>query len=194
MCYILPAHVNDVPTLKKIQEVCLPERYTLELFTKLIHNTYVYICDEKIVGYLQLATAKKIKPEEEKYSRKIVKDDGTVMEVVDTLLSFAILEQYRGKGIGKRLLVYMHHNLDSPVKYLMLQVRKGNPASHLYDRFGFVDVCELPDYYDNPKCDGMLKVLDVKHKRKEKILHDCPVKAMRKPVLAKPVNPVLTKP
>jgi ribosomal protein S18 acetylase RimI-like enzyme len=175
MCYIALAGIRDAPTLKKIQELCLPEIYDVGIFEKLIHNTYIYVCNEEIVGYLQLATVKKTKPEETKYSRTVAKEDGTVSEVVDIICSFALLEQYRGKGIGRRLLVEMHKNLRPPVNYLLLQVRKDNPASRLYDRFGFENICELPDYYNNPKCDGVLKVLDIRRKNKEKTLSGCPM-------------------
>jgi ribosomal protein S18 acetylase RimI-like enzyme len=57
-------------------------------------------------------------------------------------LSMAVLKEYRGKGIGKRLLETMIDRLKyNRFKRISLSVDKDNFAHELYKKHGFVDYC-----------------------------------------------------
>jgi ribosomal-protein-alanine N-acetyltransferase len=66
----------------------------------------------------------------------------------EELLLFAVSPKYRGKGLGRRLLV----NLASVARgrgarRLLLEMRRGNPAETLYRSFGFQPIGERSNYY-----------------------------------------------
>lgn len=58
------------------------------------------------------------------------------------LLSIIVDEKHRGKGVGTLLLNNIIHLAKEQFKmtYLYLEVYEGNPAIHLYERFGFKEV------------------------------------------------------
>lgn len=57
-------------------------------------------------------------------------------------LSIAVLPQFRGKGIGTRLLQQMMINLKHDYQGVSLSVSKHNPAKMLYERFEFTTLQE----------------------------------------------------
>lgn len=66
----------------------------------------------------------------------------------EELLLFAVLPQYRGKGIGARLLARFAETAERRgARQLLLEMRRGNPAERLYRSFGFVQIGERPKYY-----------------------------------------------
>jgi len=69
----------------------------------------------------------------------------------EELLLFAISPEYRMKGHGRALLEYFAKSAKSRgVERLLLEMRKGNPAEHLYRSFGFMPIGERPNYYCTP--------------------------------------------
>jgi len=52
-------------------------------------------------------------------------------------LSIAVLPQYRGAGVGTRLLTHMLRETESIYKAISLSVSSDNPAVRLYERAGF---------------------------------------------------------
>ncbi len=63
-------------------------------------------------------------------------------------LSIALYEQYRGKGVGTRLLRALLQNLkDNGVMQAVLSAKKENRAVNLYKRLGFEIVRENEDTY-----------------------------------------------
>ncbi len=52
-------------------------------------------------------------------------------------LSIALAPEYRGQGIGSRLLEQMLVALRPSFRYVSLSVSEENPAKRLYERFGF---------------------------------------------------------
>ena len=66
----------------------------------------------------------------------------------EELLLFAVLPEYRGKGIGARLLARFAETANRRgAKQLLLEMRRRNPAERLYRSFGFIQIGERPKYY-----------------------------------------------
>ena len=55
-------------------------------------------------------------------------------------LSIAVLREYRGKGIGSRLLTRLIEAAQTRYSAISLSVSPDNPALRLYQRFGFEEV------------------------------------------------------
>lgn len=66
----------------------------------------------------------------------------------EELLLFAVLPQYRGRGLGAALLteVIARARLRG-IRRLFLEMRRNNPAGKLYTGFGFRTVGVRPGYY-----------------------------------------------
>jgi len=66
----------------------------------------------------------------------------------EELLLFAVLPEMRGRGLGAALL---DHFLASArrrgIRRVFLEMRRNNPARHLYESHGFRSVGERPAYY-----------------------------------------------
>lgn len=64
------------------------------------------------------------------------------------LLLLAVAPTYRRRGIGLRLLEDLTVSAKQKgAARLLLEMRKGNPAEHLYRKFGFSPIGERRDYY-----------------------------------------------
>jgi len=77
-----------------------------------------------------------------KEDKKII---GTILgqgsgSILGSLWSIAVLEDYRGKGIGRILMNKMTERLVKKYKclWVYLMVRDGNPAINLYKNIGFI--------------------------------------------------------
>jgi len=66
----------------------------------------------------------------------------------EELLLFAVLPEFRGRGIGRNLLDALQLAARSRgASRLVLEMRRGNTAESLYRSFGFETIGERPDYY-----------------------------------------------
>jgi ribosomal-protein-alanine N-acetyltransferase len=66
----------------------------------------------------------------------------------EELLLFAVHPEYRRLGLGKSLLAeFCAAAKMRGANRLLLEMRKGNPAVTLYQRFGFQPIGERPNYY-----------------------------------------------
>lgn len=66
----------------------------------------------------------------------------------EELLLFAVLPQYRGKGLGAALLAEVIARARSRgIRRLFLEMRRNNPAGKLYAGFGFRTIGIRPGYY-----------------------------------------------
>lgn len=66
----------------------------------------------------------------------------------EELLLFAVLPQYRGKGLGAALLTeVIARARQRGIRRLFLEMRRNNPAGKLYTGFGFRTVGIRPGYY-----------------------------------------------
>jgi ribosomal-protein-alanine N-acetyltransferase len=71
-------------------------------------------------------------------------------KVVDEaeLLLVAVDPEHRGAGVGRGLLGRVLADAAAAgVRRVHLEMREGNPAEHLYDKFGFAEVGRRRDYY-----------------------------------------------
>lgn len=124
---ILPAKRKHRINIKQINEICLPENYPMELWEEILleHHSYVLMNNSIVIGFCCIAR--------------------------NSIMSFAILPEYRGRKLGKMLI---EHSLDeyekNKEKYITLHVRIDNIiARNLYKSVGF-DIVETVDkYYGN---------------------------------------------
>ncbi len=66
----------------------------------------------------------------------------------EELLLFAVLPQYRGRGLGAALLTeVITRARQRGIRRLFLEMRRNNPAGRLYTGFGFRTVGVRPGYY-----------------------------------------------
>ena len=66
----------------------------------------------------------------------------------EELLLFAVLPQYRGKGLGAALLTEVIASARTRgIQRLFLEMRTNNPAGKLYTGFGFKTIGVRPGYY-----------------------------------------------
>jgi ribosomal-protein-alanine N-acetyltransferase len=64
------------------------------------------------------------------------------------LLLFAVLPEYRRRGLGTRLLETIFRFLQTKhVQRITLEMRDGNPAEQLYRNHGFQQIGRRPKYY-----------------------------------------------
>lgn len=69
----------------------------------------------------------------------------------EELLLFAIDPAYRQRGLGRTLLARFAEAAQARgARRLLLEMRKGNSAEHLYRTFGFFPVGERREYYRTP--------------------------------------------
>lgn len=66
----------------------------------------------------------------------------------EELLLIAVLPHHRGRGLAQRLIDRLFDVARSRgVRKIFLEMRRGNPAIHLYQKVGFEPIGERPDYY-----------------------------------------------
>ena len=66
----------------------------------------------------------------------------------EELLLIAVLPQYRAHGLGQALIDRLFEAAAARgVSRVFLEMRRGNPATHLYQKVGFEPIGERPNYY-----------------------------------------------
>ena len=66
----------------------------------------------------------------------------------EELLLIAVMPQYRARGLGQALIDALFEAAASRgVANVFLEMRRGNPAVHLYHKVGFEPFGERPNYY-----------------------------------------------
>jgi ribosomal-protein-alanine N-acetyltransferase len=82
-------------------------------------------------------------------------------QVVDEeeLLLIAVRPAWRGQGVGWRLLTELRDTaIERGTKRLFLEMRDGNPARAIYEKFGFGLIGRRPGYYRSA-ADGPIDAL-----------------------------------
>ena len=66
----------------------------------------------------------------------------------EELLLIAVLPQYRAQGLGQTLIDRLFEAAAARgIARVFLEMRRGNPATHLYQKVGFEPIGERPNYY-----------------------------------------------
>lgn len=122
-----PGIIEDVPAVRRIQAEALPSsRWDAELY--LGHEFYVAFYDQTLAGFI---VARKTAPDERE------------------ILNIAVAPEFRGLGIGERLLNRLVHSGEAGEVFL--EVRQSNLlAQRLYERVGFRNAGLRPNYYEDP--------------------------------------------
>jgi len=133
---------NDIDSVIALNIECLPEHYPysfwLEHFEKWGDIFYVAEAGGQIVGYV-------LSRVEEGFSRCRGRE-----AKIGHIVSVAVKEEYRGKGIATALLTAALSMLQSiySVEEVQLEVRVSNyKAIKLYEKLGFVKVERIKGYY-----------------------------------------------
>ena len=127
---IRPTKYTDIPGMIKVNIESLPENYDKLFWDQQFHigkeHSFVAVFGSEVVGYV--------------FCNK------------DSIISFAVQEKYRKKGLGRALLQHCVSTFSTPVN---LSVRVNNTnAIKLYESFGFKIEKTIPNYYYNPVEDG----------------------------------------
>ncbi len=79
-------------------------------------------------------------------------DDGTPE------LAIAVLPECIGQGVGSALLAALIDAVQADVPGIVLTVREGNPARHLYERHGFVEIEQVTNRVGTQSSKMLLKL------------------------------------
>lgn len=135
---ILPAKRKHRHDIKQINEICLPENYPMELWEEILleHHSYVLMNNSIVIGFCCIAR--------------------------NSIMSFAILPEYRGRKLGKMLIEHSLGKYEQSVKKgyinnerskmnkvnITLHVRIDNTiAQNLYKSVGFEIIETINKYY-----------------------------------------------
>ncbi|MDI9644370.1 MAG: ribosomal protein S18-alanine N-acetyltransferase [Candidatus Verstraetearchaeota archaeon] len=132
---------KDLESVIVINRVCLPENYSPDFFME--HhweNPKIFLVaevDDKVVGYNMCRIEFGVSNLKREFVRK------------GHVISIAVMEGYRGLGIGFRLMEQGMKNVrESGATEIYLEVRQSNiPAIQLYRKLGFKAVRVLEGYY-----------------------------------------------
>ncbi|MDH7555767.1 MAG: ribosomal protein S18-alanine N-acetyltransferase [Candidatus Methanosuratincola sp.] len=132
---------EDLESVIMINKVCLPENYSPDFFME--HhweNPRIFLVaqvGEKVVGYNMCRIEFGISNIKRDFAKK------------GHVISIAVLEGYRGMGIGQKLMEEGMKNVrGAGASEIYLEVRQSNlPAIQLYRKLGFRAVRVLEGYY-----------------------------------------------
>ncbi|MDI9609659.1 MAG: ribosomal protein S18-alanine N-acetyltransferase [Candidatus Verstraetearchaeota archaeon] len=132
---------GDLESVITINKVCLPENYSPDFFME--HhweNPRIFLVaqvGDKVVGYNMCRIEFGISNIKRDFAKK------------GHVISIAVLEGYRGMGIGRKLMEEGMKNVrESGASEIYLEVRQSNlPAIQLYRKLGFRAVRVLEGYY-----------------------------------------------
>ncbi|MEM3539255.1 MAG: ribosomal protein S18-alanine N-acetyltransferase [Nitrososphaerales archaeon] len=121
---------KDLNKVLQIEKLCFKYPYDYSTFLYFLINDKdgFYVAEEnnQILGYVI----------------------SSVRENKGTLVSIAVLPEYRRKGIGSKLMEESLNYLSKKVDHVELQVRVSNfEAINFYKKFGFKETGFIPNYY-----------------------------------------------
>ena len=140
---LLEATEDDIWEVMKVNEVTLPEHYTPEFYMEIYENFpdgfLVVKLNGKIVGY----EMNRLEHGLSNFGFSFVKKGHVV--------SIAVLEDHRNKGLGTALLnESMRKMKENGCSEAYLEVRISNePAIRLYKKLGFAVIRTIPYYYSD---------------------------------------------
>ena len=143
MLRIREAGPGDLPSVMRINRICLPENYTYFFFESILRNypkTFLVAeVNGKMAGYIMC-----------RIERGFSKLDKLNFKKLGHVISIAVLPEYRRKGIARNLLssalkaLKEHYGCEEAY----LEVRVSNsPALSLYRKLGFTVIKVSKRYY-----------------------------------------------
>jgi ribosomal-protein-alanine N-acetyltransferase len=142
---------TDFPQISQIEFESFSDPYPLHLFQYLAHTEpalfLVAVEDEKLLGYIIGETEQRV---------------GTL---VGHLLSLAVRQEKRRKGIGRQLIEALIEILKKQgCRKLVLEVRVSNySAKVFYQKQGFREIRRSSKYYDNGE-DALIMELNLEER------------------------------
>jgi len=137
--------VLDAAAVAEIEKRAFSEPWPMSEFEKAAGNSS-YVClvaleDKKVVGYANATFAA---------------DESDVTNI-------AVAEEYRGLGIGEKLLFLLTEELKkNAAQKTFLEVRVSNePAKALYGKLGFEITGRRKNFYRNPQEDAFLMMKEL---------------------------------
>ena len=136
---MLPCHIYGV---KELLDASFGENaWSVDTITAQLEKEVSYCAvaldEEKVVGYIAFER---------------ILDEGSIIEL-------AVLPKYRKKGIGRKLVELMLTSVDGMMT-VCLEVRASNNAAiSLYKAIGFESISVRKGYYDDPREDAVIMVL-----------------------------------
>ncbi len=177
---IREARVDDIPSVMLVNMRSLPENYWYGFFLSILNewNDLFLVAEHKgeIVGYSMSRIEHTVDPVlgglyNELENKPLGLYDKLKLRLLEKpfrvahLISIAVLEEHRGRGLGSRLLrrtikiARERYHADS----IYLEVRVSNVrAIKLYEKFGFRKVRIIPEYYRDGE-DAFVMVLRLKN-------------------------------
>lgn len=137
---ITPMTVETVPAVSKLENTCFSTPWSERSIREELTNPWAFwltaMEGENLLGYIGI---------------QFGLDGGDIMTI-------ATNPEYRGRGIGKRLVEAAVELLKGKsLGYLTLEVRPSNlPAIALYESLGFREVGRRKKYYRDPVEDALL--------------------------------------
>tara|TARA_Y100000590_G_scaffold266442_1_gene299268 strand:- start:2790 stop:3299 length:510 start_codon:yes stop_codon:yes gene_type:complete len=137
---------KDITEVIAINYKTLPEHYSNSFFMELLLDSpetfIVAEIDNKIIGYIMCRV---------EYGFSILRKMSLARK--GHVVSFAILEEYRLKGIGKKIVEQAIEGMKvKKCNEAYLEVRTDNQAAiRLYENFGFSKIATLNAYYKDGK-------------------------------------------
>ncbi|MEM4311245.1 MAG: ribosomal protein S18-alanine N-acetyltransferase [Nitrososphaerales archaeon] len=122
--------LSDLSQLIKIERECFKDPYDRFTFF-ILHELYprgflVAELNGRVIGYVSLL----------KFRKKA------------SIISMAVLKEFRRKGIGEKMLTQAIEKVKGKVKEISLEVRVSNyPAINLYKKMGFKEIKVIKSYY-----------------------------------------------
>ncbi len=145
--YVRKATLKDIPAVIEINRKCLPENYSVDYFYYHLNEYpelfFVGVVEKDLKVEIAGYSMSRIEYGFSNFSFSLVKKGH--------LISIAVLEEFRRKGIASALLKETIENLRrKKVDELYLEVRITNePAINLYKKFNFVVTNKIPNYYSD---------------------------------------------
>lgn len=121
-----PTDIDAINEIGKLIKEDFASIYKISELNKDYANIYVYIKDEKVIGFLEYENH---------------------FEITD-IINIAVAEYCQNKGIGETLIKYLINN--TKANKIMLEVRENNvSALNLYNKCGFIEINRRKKYYDD---------------------------------------------
>jgi len=137
---VIKMNASHVDAIAELEKRCFSDPWSVHSITSELNNPLslwlVAVDGETVAGYV---------------------GSQSVLGWAD-MMNIAVAPAYRRQGVGEKLILDLIRLLqEEKVTCLTLEVRASNePAIGLYEKLGFVQVGQRPNYYHNPREDALI--------------------------------------